>query len=163
MLSHRPDHHKNGILGTCLYICVCGENGNLVAAEIFKLISLHCSGVIIGAMAHKITIVSIVCPTVCSDADQIKHQSSASLAFVRGIHRWSVDYPHKWQVNRKMFPFDDVIVQWFLSFFFNIFNIHLNIIPVGPIDDMWSHHLSASCLKKARASNIFTFTSKRTC
>ena len=44
------------------------------------------------------------------DADQRKHQSSASLAFVRGIHRWPVNSPHKWPVTRKMFPFDDVIV-----------------------------------------------------
>ena len=54
--------------------------------------------------------VSIVCHTVCSDADQRKHQSSASLAFVRGIHRWPVDSPHKGPVTRKMFPYDDVIM-----------------------------------------------------
>ena len=40
-----------------------------------------------------------------------KHQSSASLAFVRGIHRGPVNSPHKWPVTRKMFPFDDVIMQ----------------------------------------------------
>ena len=39
------------------------------------------------------------------------HQSSASLAFVRGIHRWPVNYPHKGPVTRKMFPFDDVIMM----------------------------------------------------
>ena len=39
-----------------------------------------------------------------------KHQSSASLSFVRGIHRWSVNSPHKGPVTRKMFPFDDVIM-----------------------------------------------------
>ena len=39
-----------------------------------------------------------------------KHQSSASLAFVRGIHRSPVNSPHKWPVTRKMFPFDDVIM-----------------------------------------------------
>ena len=39
-----------------------------------------------------------------------KHQSSVSLAFVRGIHRWPVNSPHKWPVTRKMFPFDDVIM-----------------------------------------------------
>ena len=39
-----------------------------------------------------------------------KHQSSASLAFVRGIHRGPVNFPHKWPVTRKMFPFDDVIM-----------------------------------------------------
>ena len=35
------------------------------------------------------------------DADQRKHQSSASLPFVRGIHRWPVNSPHKRQVTRK--------------------------------------------------------------
>ena len=39
-----------------------------------------------------------------------KHQSSASLAFVRGIHRGPVNSPHKWPVTRKMLPFDDVIM-----------------------------------------------------
>ena len=41
-----------------------------------------------------------------------KNQSSASLAFLRIIHRWPVDSPHKWPVTRKMFPFDDVIM-WY--------------------------------------------------
>ena len=44
-------------------------------------------------------------------ADQRKHQSSASLAFVRGINRWPVNSPHKWPVTRKMFSFDDVIMH----------------------------------------------------
>ena len=51
-----------------------------------------------------------VCTTVCTGSDQSKHQSSASLAFVRGIHRWLVNSPHKGPVTRKMFPFDDVIM-----------------------------------------------------
>ena len=46
-----------------------------------------------------------------SDADQRKHQSPASLAFVREIHRGPVNFPHKWPVTRKMFPFDDVIMR----------------------------------------------------
>ena len=41
-----------------------------------------------------------------------KHQSSASLAFVRGIHRWPVNSPHIWPMTRKMSPFDDVIVYF---------------------------------------------------
>ena len=49
--------------------------------------------------------------TVCSGADQRKHQSSALLDFVRGIHRWPVNSPHRGSVTRKMFPFDDVIVR----------------------------------------------------
>ena len=60
--------------------------------------------------ASQITDVLIACPTVCSGAKQRKHQSSTSLAFVRGIHRWPVDSPHKGPVTRKMFPFDDVIM-----------------------------------------------------
>ena len=47
---------------------------------------------------------------VYSGADQRKHQSSASLAFVPGINRWPANYPHKWPVKQKMFPFDDVIM-----------------------------------------------------
>ena len=62
-----------------------------------------------GAMASQITGVSIVCSTLCSGADQRKHQSSTQLAFVRGNHRWPVDSPHKGPVPRKMFPFDDFI------------------------------------------------------
>ena len=49
-------------------------------------------------------------PTVYSGSDQRKHQSSASLVFVRGIHRWPVNSPHKGPATRKMFPFDDVII-----------------------------------------------------
>ena len=47
-----------------------------------------------------------------SGAEQRKHQSSASLAFVQGIHRWLVNSPPKWPVTRKMFPFDDIIMFW---------------------------------------------------
>ena len=61
-------------------------------------------------MASQITGVSIVYSTVCSGADQRKHQSSASLALVRGIHQSPVNSPHKGPVTRKMFPFDDVIM-----------------------------------------------------
>ena len=44
-----------------------------------------------GAMASQITSLMIFYLTVYSDADQRKHQSSASLAFVRGIHRLPVN------------------------------------------------------------------------
>ena len=63
-----------------------------------------------GAIASQITSLAIVYSTVYPDADQRKHQSSASLAFVRGIHRGPGNSPHKWPVTRKMFPFDDVIM-----------------------------------------------------
>ena len=61
--------------------------------------------VIMGAMASQITGVSIVCSTVGSGLDRRNHQSSASLAFVQGIHRWPANSPHKRPVMQKMFPF----------------------------------------------------------
>ena len=64
-----------------------------------------------GAIASQITSLTIVYSIVYSDADQRKHESSASLALVRGIHRGPVNSPHKWPVTRKMFPFDDVITS----------------------------------------------------
>ena len=71
----------------------------------------HYCNVIMGAMVSQITSLTILYSTVHWGADQIKHQSSAWLAFVRGIHRWPVISPHKGLVTRKMFPFDDVIMQ----------------------------------------------------
>ena len=62
-------------------------------------------------IASQITSLTVVYSTVYSDADQSKHQSSASLAFVWWIHRGPVNSPHKWPVTRKMFPFDDVIMR----------------------------------------------------
>ena len=64
------------------------------------------------AIASQITNLTIVHSTVCIAADQRKHQSSASLVFVRGIRRWPMNSPHKWPVTRKMFPFYDVIMWW---------------------------------------------------
>ena len=71
------------------------------------------------AIASQITSLSIVYSTVYSDADKKTHQSSASLAFVWGIHRRPVNSPHKWPVTRKMFPFDDVIMIYRLQFCYN--------------------------------------------
>ena len=73
----------------------------------------HCNDAIMSAVASQITSVSIVCLAVGSGADQRKHQSSASLSLVRGIHRSLVNSAHKRPVGltRKMFPFDDVIMK----------------------------------------------------
>ena len=68
-----------------------------------EFIWLHYSDVIIGVMASQITSLTICYSTVYSGADQWKHQSSASPAFVRGIHRRPVNTPHKWPVTRKCF------------------------------------------------------------
>ena len=70
----------------------------------------HYSDVIMGAIASQITSLTIVYSAIYSGADQRNHQSSASLPLC-GIHRSPVNSPYKWPVTRKMFPFDDVIMN----------------------------------------------------
>ena len=77
-----------------------------------KALTHQFSDVIMSAMASQITNLTIVYLTIYSCADQMKHQSSASLAFVRGIHQWPVNSPHKGPVTLEMFPFDDVIMMY---------------------------------------------------
>ena len=71
----------------------------------------HYADVMMTTIAPQITSLTIVYSTIYSGADQSEHQSSASLAFVWGIHRGPVNSPHKWPVTRKIFPFDDVIMH----------------------------------------------------
>ena len=66
----------------------------------------HYNDVIMSAMASQ----PQASPLFAQLLVQRKHQSSASLAFVRGIHPWPVNSPHKRPVTRKMFPFGDVIM-----------------------------------------------------
>ena len=104
----------------CRLKCVCYTWSSVFCSETFVdtdyilAVASHYGDDIMGAIASQITSLAIVYSTVYSDADQRKHQSSASLAFVWGIHRGRpVKSPHKWPVTRKMFPFDDVImVVW---------------------------------------------------
>ena len=92
------------------------------------------------AMASQINGLSIGYSVVCSGADQRKHQSSASLAFVRGIHRWPVNSPHKGPATPKMFPFDDVIMFFFQEAFETLQTQGLVIChrvrPVSSYDDV---------------------------
>ena len=80
-----------------------------VKASYITGLFVHCNDVIMGAMVSQITSLTIVYLTIYSGANQRKHQSSASQAFVRGIHRSPVNSTHKWPATRKMFQFDDVI------------------------------------------------------
>ena len=95
-------------------IISCAKQWQDTSCDLYSSYSMHKtvhSDVIMSTMASQITSLTIVYSTVYSGADQRKHQSSASLTFVRGIHRWPVNSPHKGPVMRKMFPFDDVIMQ----------------------------------------------------
>ena len=77
---------------------------------------IHYDDVIMTMLASQITSLTVVYSIVYSDVNQRKHQSSASLAFVREIHRGPVNFPHKWPVTRKMFPFDDVIMMFIVIY-----------------------------------------------
>ena len=63
----------------------------------------HYNDVIMTTMASQITSLTVVYSTVYSDADQRKHQSSASLAFVWGIHRDRWIPRTKGQLREKCF------------------------------------------------------------
>ena len=66
----------------------------------------YCNDVIMRAMASQITSLTIVYSNVYSDADQRKHQSSASLFFTG-----TGEFPTQMASARKMFPFDDVMMD----------------------------------------------------
>ena len=73
-----------------------------------KTALLHYRDLIMSAMASQIIGVTIVYPTNCSRAYQ-RNTKSASVAFVRGIHRSPVKSLHKSPATRNIFPFDDAI------------------------------------------------------
>ena len=75
--SHLFSHIYRNILATSL--------DTLMPGFFYSL--LHYNDVIMNTMAFQITSLTIVYSMVCSGADQRKHQSSASLDFVREIHR----------------------------------------------------------------------------
>ena len=87
----------------------------------------HYCDVIMGTMASRSTSLLIIYSTSHSGADHRKHQSSASLVFVRGIHRWTVNSPHKWSITRKMFPFVEVIIVNYrpAAIWINVLLIHI--------------------------------------
>ena len=78
----------------------------------------HYNDVIMGAMSSQITSITIVYSIVYSGADQRKHQSAASLAFVWANHRWPANSLHKGPETRTIFPFDDVNIVNLLCDYF---------------------------------------------
>ena len=90
------------VIALCMYVCIFTETTVALSVAL-----QWCHN---GVMASQITSLMIVYSTVYTGADQSKHQSSASLAFVQGIHRWPVNSPHKGPLTQKMFPFDS---SWF--------------------------------------------------
>ena len=107
----------------------------------------------------------IVYSTVYSGEDQRKHQSSVSLAFVRGIQQWPVNSLHKGPVTQKMFPFDDVIMipnkvicqqpdqgliqELHENLEWNLYHSRAKLLQDGieaTVTAVWSHHDTVYCL-----------------
>ena len=107
-LCTSPIHIRDLNILTSFKMADLEISGNI---EEYRKICIHYIDVIMSTMASQITSLTIVNSTFYSGADQRKHQSSASLAFVWVIHRGPLNSPHKWPVTRKMFPFDDVIMN----------------------------------------------------
>ena len=124
----RPISWNNGrIIDPSRFLLVCGEYYGLFVGCLRLISSLlpilqWCHNGRDGVSNHQ---PHYCYPTVCSGADQRKHQSSASLVFVRGIHHWTANYPHKGPVTQKMCPFGDAIMcgdgyyhNWWRGFMF---------------------------------------------
>ena len=96
--------YDNAKLPRVMFFIWHGSNCHELCISCHKSVTtyLHCNDVIMSVMASQIPGVKIVHSTVCSGSDQWKHQSTASLAFVRGIHRWPVISPHKGPITRQM-------------------------------------------------------------
>ena len=108
MISFRIQRRRN--IDDSAQDCDNSITNALELPQSWAKLSIHYDDAIMGTMASQITSLTIVYSTVHLGVDQSRHQSSASLAFVRGIHRGPVNSPHKGSVTRKMFPFDDVIM-----------------------------------------------------
>ena len=80
---------------------------------------VHYDDVIMNTIASQITSLMIVYSTFYSDADQSKHQSSASLAFVWGIHRDRWIPRTKGQLRGKCFHL--MTSSWYSQTLFYIF------------------------------------------
>ena len=87
----------------CVWMCVC----------VFHSYFTHYNDVIMTTIASQITCLAVVYSTVFSVADQRKHQSSASLAFVWGIHRDRWIPRTKGQLRGKCFHFMTSSWVWF--------------------------------------------------
>ena len=107
-----PITHETYAVKACTKFVLMTRTWNTTKLNFHHTGNVHYSDVIMSVMAFQITCVSTVCLTFCSGADQRKQQSSMSLASVGGIHWWLVNSPHKGPVTWKMFPFDDVIMEW---------------------------------------------------
>ena len=100
-------HHYCEACNTLLYkdLLICWRvNTWWWQIDIHRWYSLvHYNDIIMSAVRLKSPASRLFTQPFIQCANQRKHQSSASLAFVQGIHRWPVNSPHKSQWRGKYF------------------------------------------------------------
>ena len=107
----------------------------------WKIVPTHYDDVIMSAIASQITSLTIVNSTVYPGADQRKHQSSASLAFVWGTHRNRWISHTKGQLRGKCLHF--MTSSW------------INV-TYAPIQINWARNIASYSFSQQPASSFTT-------
>ena len=115
-----------------------------IITSIVTLYVLYNNDVIMSAIASQITGLMIIYSAVYSGADQRKHQSSSSLAFLRGMIG---EFPHKCPVTRNMLPFDDVIMK--------LFTASIKVCTIHIIPPYWRDAGSWNPFSRKQRTNLF--------
>ena len=113
-------------------------------------------------MASQITGVSIVYSAVCSGAHQRIYQSSASLAFVKGIYRWPVDSPYKGSLTRNCFNFMTSSCHFLiqpLELGANIKMLYSNVYDTA-YKSLWSNEIKDGMLQYSHVNEYQCFSYK---
>ena len=147
----RRRHKMQTASNTSIYIYMSLSIGHFDSICFRVVHVFHYNDVIMGPIASQITSLTIVYSTVYSDADQRKHQSSASLAFVSPVNS-----PHKWPIKRKMFPFDDVIM---ILKHYVLQTTYWNTIPRMKIIVFYSNFISPRSVRTGVIENMLVFSS----
>ena len=119
------------------------QNSNRFASHV--LLCNDYNDIMMGAIASQITSLTIVYSTVYSK--KTSKLRVTGMAFVRGIHRRPVNSQHKWQVTRKMFPFDDVIM-WRLLLWWYIIYLCKALVAIQFMDPSWLFRLDSHSFSK---------------
>ena len=123
----------------------------MARGRLFRAIFFYYNDVIMSPMASQITSLTIVYSTVYSGADQRKHQKLRATGLCEGNSPMTGEVPHKGPVTRKMFPFDDVIMWWFILIPFASWFL-LPALPLNYALSWWENGL----LPQERIETIFS-------
>ena len=117
-----------------------------VKINLYAILTIHYNDGIMGTIASQITSLTIVYSTVYSGTNQRKHQSSALLAFVWGVHREPVNFLRNGPVTRKMVPFDNFIMWNIVDLCHSLRNV-VSKIHIGGLRLCWKPYITTFMCK----------------